>query len=104
MNNRAAEHAKAVAFLKAECLNPGDTIIGFLCHEAKNGTRYLGLAVLGPCAMFIITSDVAKALNVPYNEHLDALRISPSYCIKEIIFDLAYKLFGNFNALIYKGA
>jgi len=100
---KRAEQSRAVAYLKAECLSPGDSIVCFLRRTTKAEMRYFEVCVIGPTHLCNITIHVAKALDVPYSRRWDALRLGKYASVQDYIEFLAQQLFGNFHALDYKG-
>jgi hypothetical protein len=100
-----AEHSTSTKHLCSEYLNPGDTVYAILRHVSKNGMcRFIDLVVVKENRPLRITWDAAKTLYMTYDHKHEAIPVKGcGFCPAHfLVADLAWWLFGNYEALNYK--
>lgn len=100
-----ADHSASVKHLRAEYLKPGDTVYAILRHVSRNGMcRFVDLVVVKGNKPVRITWDAAKTLYMNYDRKREAIPVKgcgicPAHLL---VSDLAWWLFGNYEALHHK--
>ena len=99
------ESTRAIERLRKNYLKVGDAIYVFLRHTSRSGTcRWLDLFAIRENKPLRITWSAAKALATRYDSRHEAIRVEGCNfdCGHEVVGDLAWRLFGNSDALEHR--
>ncbi|OAM89095.1 hypothetical protein OH491_12465 [Termitidicoccus mucosus] len=99
------ESTQAIERLRKNYLKVGDTVYVFLRRISRSGTcRWIDLYTVREKKPLRITWSAAKALATRYDSRREAIRVEGCGfdCGHSLVHDLAWRLFGNSDALDHR--